>query len=88
MTRQLKDEEKIGVTMMSNASGTTRKITGNTDLRTTDAYKLEVFDPDGLLLGSIPLGNFADGIRIAGDSLFLLDQMRGVKYYQYRILER
>ena len=88
MTRQLKSEEQISVMMSGNASGVTRKLSGNTDLRTTDAYKLEVFDPDGVLLGSVPVGHFADGIRIVGDSLFLLDQMRGVKYYQYRILER
>jgi len=88
MTRQLKTEEQIGVMMSSGPGGVSRKISGNTDLRTTDAYKLDVFDPDGLLLGSMPIGHFADGIRIAGDSLFLLDQMRGVKYYQYRILER
>jgi hypothetical protein len=88
MTRQLKSEEQISVMMSGNASGVTRKLSGNTDLRTTDAYKLEVFDPDGVLLGAVPIGHFADGIRIVGENLFLLDQMRGVKYYQYRILER
>jgi sugar lactone lactonase YvrE len=88
MTRQLKTEEQIAVISSSSDAGESRRITGDTDLRTTDAYKLDIFDPDGLLLGSIPLRHFADGIRIAGDNLFLLDQMRGVKYYQYRILER
>jgi sugar lactone lactonase YvrE len=88
MTRQLKSEEQIVVTMTGNAAGETRKITGNTDLRTTEIYKLDIFDPDGILLGAIPIGHFADGIRIAGDNLFLLDQMRGVKYYQYKIVER
>jgi hypothetical protein len=37
-------------------------------------------------LGEIPIGLFADDIRILGDNLFLLDRMRGVKYYQYRIV--
>lgn len=29
-----------------------------------------------------------DGVRIAGDSLFLIDRGRGVTVYQYRILEK
>jgi hypothetical protein len=64
------------------------KTEGNTDLRTTDAFKLEVFSPDGVLLGEIPLTHFADIIRIAGDSLFLIDRERGVTVYQYRIVEK
>jgi hypothetical protein len=64
------------------------KTEGNTDLRTTDAFKLEVFGPDGVLLGEIPLTHFVDVIRIAGDSLFLIDRERGVTVYQYRIVEK
>jgi hypothetical protein len=60
---------------------------GNTDLQETDMYALEIFDKDGVLLGEIPLNIFADEIYIYNDSLFLLDQMRGVKYYQYKIIE-
>ena len=85
MNRQLKNEEKVYVSTSGGPSGITRKIVGNTDLRTTDAFKLEVFDSSGILLGEIPIGHFADDIRILGDSLFLLDRMRGVKYYQYKI---
>jgi hypothetical protein len=72
------------------AGGTTvsQKTTGNTELRTTNAFKLEVFDPDGLLLGEIPLTHFVDGIRICGASLFLLDKVRGVTFYQYKIVEK
>lgn len=86
MNRQLKDEEKVYTSVSGGPSGITRKIVGNTDLRTTDAYKLEVFDPSGILLGEIPIGHFADDIRILGDNLFLVDRLRGVKYYQYKIV--
>jgi len=82
MARQLRDEEQVGTTTSYGPSGMTRKITGNTDLRTTDAYRLDV------LLSMIPLSHFADGIRVVGDSLFILDQLRGVTYYQYKIVER
>jgi sugar lactone lactonase YvrE len=92
--RQLRKEEQVQTTMMMRGSrdgGTSNvsvKTEGNTDLRTTDAFKLEVFDADGVLLGEIPLTHFADVIRIAGDSLFLIDRERGVTVYQYRIVEK
>jgi sugar lactone lactonase YvrE len=90
--RQLKKEEEVQTSMMTSMGpgGTTvrQKTTGATELRTTDAFKLEVFDTDGTLLGEIPLTHFVDGIRISGDSLFLLDQVRGVTFYQYKIVEK
>jgi hypothetical protein len=58
---------------------------GDTELRTTDAYKLEVFDADGTLLGSIPLDFFVDGVFIFGDRLFLMDKYRGTQFREFRI---
>jgi hypothetical protein len=37
---------------------------------------------------SVPLTHSAGVIRIAGDSLFLIDRERGVTVYQYRIAEK
>jgi sugar lactone lactonase YvrE len=91
--RQLKKEEQVQTSMMGTSAGggvdnVSIKTEGNTDLRTTDAFKLEIFDPDGVFLGEIPLTHFADVIRIAGDRLFLIDRERGVTVYQYRIVEK
>jgi len=91
--RQLRENEKVQTVMMSgdmagSVNNVSVKTEGNTDLRTTDAFKLEVFDRDGVLLGELPLTHFADVIRIAGDSLFLIDRERGVTVYQYRIVEK
>jgi hypothetical protein len=92
--RQLRKEEQVQTSMMmagSSGGGVSTvsvKTEGNTDVRTTDALKLEIFDPEGVLLGEIPLTHFADIIRIAGDSLFLIDRERGVTVYQYRIAEK
>jgi len=92
--RQLNKEEAVQTGMMMSmgrgGGGTTvsRTTKGNTELRTTNAFKLEVFDPAGVLLGEIPLTHFVDGIRICGDNLFLLDQVRGVTFYQYKIIEK
>ena len=61
---------------------------GNRDLRTTDAFKLEIFAEGGVLLGEIPLTHFADVIHIAGDSLFLIDRDHGATVYQYKIIEK
>ena len=91
--RQLRKEEQVQTSMTSvggpaGVNNVSIKTEGNTDLRTTDAFKLEIFDPDGVLLGEVPLTHFADVIRIAGDSLFLIDRERGVTVYQYRIVEK
>jgi len=93
MTRQLKREEQVGMsmTMSINASGARTmgmKPQGEgQELRTTDAYKLEVFDADGVLLGSLPLDMFADGIFISGDRLFIMDKFRGTQFREFRIKE-
>jgi hypothetical protein len=74
--------------MSGNQSGSIVKREGNTDLRTTDMFQLDVLDSEGVLLGSLPLTQFVDGIWIFGDRLYLLDRDRGVAYHQYRIVER
>ena len=91
--RQLRKEEQVQTSMTSvggqaGVSNVSIKTEGNTDLRTTDALRLDVFDAEGVLLGSIPLTHFADVLRISGDSLFLIDRERGVTVYQYRIVEK
>jgi sugar lactone lactonase YvrE len=87
--RQIKKQEEVDVNTTSWANGeVARKITGNTDLQTTDMFKLEVFDPEGLLLGEIPVSQFVDGLYIRKDKLFMLDCDRGVKYYEYQIIEK
>jgi sugar lactone lactonase YvrE len=85
--RQIKEEERVYTVTMGSQSGMTTETKGNTDLQETDMYALEIFDADGVLLGEIPLTHFVDEIYIKNDHLFLLDQMRGVKYYQYKIIE-
>jgi hypothetical protein len=86
--RQIKPEEVIRVSQSGSSAGVTVKREGNTDLRTTDMFQLEVFDPEGVLLGTIPVSQFVDGIWIFRDRLYLLDRDRGVTYYQYKIVER
>jgi sugar lactone lactonase YvrE len=85
--RQIKEEERVYTITRATQTGVTREIKGDTDLQETDMYALEIFDADGVLLGEIPLDHFVDEIYIKNDSLFLLDQMRGVKYYQYQIID-
>jgi hypothetical protein len=91
--RQLKEGEKVQTSMTSvggpgGVASVSVKTEGNTDVRTTDAFKLEIVGPDGVLLGEIPLTHFADVISISGDSLFIIDRERGVTVYQYRIVEK
>jgi sugar lactone lactonase YvrE len=92
LKRQLKEEEQAGMRVQMTMSDGERSISmkpdGNVELRNTDAYQIEVFDPDGLLLGTIPLDCFVDGIRIERDRLFVLDRMRGAQVLEYRIIEK
>ncbi|MEW5900623.1 MAG: NHL repeat-containing protein [Acidobacteriota bacterium] len=91
LSRQIREEEKVNtevrVTMTGGERSMSYKPVGNLELQKTDMYKLEVYDSDGVLLGEIPLDHFVDGIFISGDRLFLLDKMRGAKFYEYRIIE-
>lgn len=90
----LQKKERVSVSTILVAprrGGATRvsKITkGDTDLRTSDSFSLYVFDNEGILLGRLPLSHFVDGVRIIGDNLFLLDQVRGVTFYHYKIIEK
>jgi len=89
LNRQIKKEEQVS-TIMVGGTGVIAKVKteGNRDLQKTDMYKLEIFGPDGVLLGEIPLEQFVDSIRIVKDNLFLIDSARGAKIYQYKIIEK
>lgn len=91
LNRQLKKEEQVstqvGVTMADGKRSMSYKVVGDQDIQTTDAYKIEIFGPDGVLLGEIPLKIFVDGIFIFGDRLFILDKLRGTKFYEFKIEE-
>jgi len=87
--RQMRKDEEVIVMYSGQVGGAeTRKLVGDTDLRKTDMYKLEIFAPDGVLLGEIPLTHFVDKIWVHQDRLFLLDSDRGVCFYEYKIVEK
>jgi hypothetical protein len=92
LNRQPREEEQVRVSMSITMGEGDRKMSmkpsGNTDLRATDIYRLEVFGGEGELLCSLPVNHFVDGIAIHGDRLFLWDALRGAKFYEYRIKER
>ena len=92
LKRQVKDEESvnIGVRVTQGAGGARSvgmSVGGNTDVRETDMYQLEVYAPGGILLGKLTMNHFVDDIRIINNRLFLLDSMRGMQYYEYKIIE-
>jgi hypothetical protein len=86
LNRQMKGRESIMVaTWMTGKREVTR---GDTSLRFTDTYKIEIFGSNGDLVDTIPLTHFADSIDIFGDNLFLIDKYRGMQVYQYRIITK
>jgi hypothetical protein len=92
LQRQLREEEQAGMRVQMTMSGGERNISmkadGNVELRDTDAFRLEVYGPDGVLLGILPLDRFVDDIRIEQGRLFLIDRMRGAQVREYRIIEK
>lgn len=93
LKRQRKEDEEVNTSMrvtqgMGGQKSMSLSYSGNTENRETDMYQLEIFAPDGVLLGKIPLSHFVDDIRIEKDRLFLLDKMRGAQYYEYKIIEK
>jgi hypothetical protein len=90
LARQLKDEERAGtnVSMSRGSQGSTlsmRPWSEDEIPPTSDAYMLEVFDPEGVLLQRFPLDHYADVIRISGDRLYILDKIRRMQVVVYRI---
>jgi len=91
LNRQLKKDEEVrksmGIMMMDGQRSMSVKLMGNTEQTKTDAYALEIFSPDGILIQRIPLDHFVNEIHIHKDRVFLLDKERGTKYYEYKIIE-
>jgi len=93
LKRQIKEDEEVRTEIratrdMGGQKSMSLSFSGSTENRETDMYQLEIFAPDGVLLGKIPLSHFVDDIRIKKDRLFLLDKMRGAQYYEYKIIEK
>ncbi|MFA9453353.1 MAG: NHL repeat-containing protein [Candidatus Aminicenantaceae bacterium] len=90
LARQLKDEEKAGtnISISRGDQGTTlsMKAWSEDDIPpTSNAYVLEVFDAEGVLLQRFPLNHYADVLRISGDRLYILDTVRRMQVHVYRI---
>ena len=89
--RQMKEEEQVGMQLMATqtdaGSSINISLEGDTDETKTDMFQLEVYDTDGIMLGKISLDHFADDIHIHKDKIYLLDRMRGMQFYEYKIVE-
>ncbi|MGB6340885.1 MAG: NHL repeat-containing protein [Candidatus Aminicenantaceae bacterium] len=93
LSRQIKEEERVETNVrvsMSQTGGRSMNMSvgGNTDMKETDMFRLEVYDPEGVLLGTIPVKQFVDDIFISGDKIYLLDRMRGMQFFEYQIVDK
>ena len=82
MNRQFEPGEQTQSIMIGGA----RKVTKQGIIKNMDIYRLEIYQPDGVLLGKIMLNHLADGLRIQNDCLFVWE-MENAIFYQYRIVE-
>ncbi|MGD9345482.1 MAG: NHL repeat-containing protein [Candidatus Aminicenantes bacterium] len=93
LERQIKEEERVQTNIrasMSTSGGRSMNVSvgGNTEVRETDMFRLEVYDSNGVLLGAVPVKYFVDDIFINEDKIFLLDRMRGMQFFEYKIAEK
>ena len=86
LDRPLRGKEVIRVATFSN--GRVLVTRGDTSLRFTDAYRLDIFSPQGQLVDTIKLTHFAEFIDIFGERMYLIDKYRGMQVYIYQILSR
>lgn len=92
-TRQLAEDEEVQMRIgMSMDDGGRRSmnisVESDDDIRKTDAYEIEIYDAEGLLMGKVPVDHFVDGIWIAQDKVYLLDRNRGMQFFEYKINEK
>lgn len=81
-SRQMTPEEQ-GASMTVGGVMRTMK---QAKIEKMDIHKLEIFAPDGVALGEIPLNHLVHGLRIFGDTLFIWERNNAM-VYQYRIIE-
>ena len=87
LRRQLADEERaFGSSVVTTDAGVVSRTKTQPKVVKEDVYKLEIFSPDGVFLGEIPLTHHAHGIRIFGDNLFIREYYNTI-FYQYKIIE-
>lgn len=93
--------EYVEVTKVSNGNGIdyrgrlwvlSFKCQPLKDLVEEDVYQFEIFNPDGILLGTLPAPIlYSDSIiilRIFGSRLFIIDSLKEMCVYEYKIVEK
>jgi hypothetical protein len=89
LCRQLtKEEIGLGSSVITrDAEVVSRTVPTQPKVVKGDVFKLEIYSPDGVFLGEIPLTHHAHGIRMFGDNLFIREYYNTI-FYQYKIVEK
>jgi len=53
-----------------------------------ELYRFDVFDPEGIYLGSLPVEKYFDSMHIYDDRLFLVDTVNEMCVFEYKIVEK
>ncbi len=80
--RQESDEEHVNP--VYSIEGRNIKYSGNSP-DSTNMYKLELYNNQGILLSEVRLNHYCDDINIFGDRLLIIDSIRGMCVYEYKI---
>lgn len=82
-----KEEEKARMDFSYNLAGT-HEIINNLIEENPDLFGFDVFNDEGILLMQIPIHRYCDAVRIIDDRLFIVDRLRNMAVYEYKIVEK
>ena len=86
-TRKSRENEDFGISVKVDKDIAILTVEGNNYPAKTDLFILEVFSKDGELLGKFPIDHFVDSMKIFGNKLFIIDQMRFKVVHEFDIIE-
>lgn len=80
-----KPEEKVSTEMIFKDGEISKNIKYDKELAGTDMYSLEVYDSNGKMINTIKLDHFCDRMKIIDDKIYIVDSLREMKFYIYKI---
>ncbi|MCP4725480.1 MAG: 6-bladed beta-propeller [bacterium] len=85
--RDEKKEEQLNRVMYRTETSVSVEFKSPVTVFETDRFQLDLFSRDGIYLYSYPIDHFCDGIIIIGDTIYILDTNRNMRFFIYKIIE-
>lgn len=92
LNRQFRSEERVSTDLrimrgFDGRRNLTISLSDYSGPSSVNVFKIEIFDPNGNYISSIPLDHFTDNIRIFDNHLFLIDSYHNQQIFHYEIMD-